>query len=158
MCLQVLQTSTDPLDQTWLNGKEATVNRALDGSTYPSLKLLHSVFGKINYGGLKHNSLYLGLGLPSSGWQSLIETHVLSTTADLSHSIYRVNKGKCILVWEMWVRASITLILLCRCNFKKWEQLFSKCLYWMIMMVGYYRVKCWTESCGERQRERREER
>jgi len=50
-----------------LNGKEATVNRALDGSTYPGKKLLHSVFGKINYGGLKHNSLYLGLVLPSGG-------------------------------------------------------------------------------------------
>jgi hypothetical protein len=56
------------------NGKEATVNRALDGSTYPSLNLVHSVFGKINYGGLKHNSLYLGLVLPSGGWQSLIYT------------------------------------------------------------------------------------
>ncbi len=55
------------------NGKEATVNRALDGSTYPSLKVVHSVFGKINYGGLKHNSLYLGLVLPSGGWQCLIQ-------------------------------------------------------------------------------------
>ena len=26
---------------------------------------MHSVFGKINYGGLKHNSLYLGLVQPS---------------------------------------------------------------------------------------------
>jgi hypothetical protein len=26
---------------------------------------VHSVFGKINYGGLKHNSLYMGLVLPS---------------------------------------------------------------------------------------------
>ncbi len=25
---------------------------------------MHSVFGKINYGGLKHNSLYLGLAQP----------------------------------------------------------------------------------------------
>jgi hypothetical protein len=49
------------------NGKETTVNRALDGSTYPGLKLVHPVFGKINYGGLKHNSLYLGLVLPSGG-------------------------------------------------------------------------------------------
>jgi hypothetical protein len=49
------------------NGKEANVNRALDGSTYPGLKLVHYVFGKINYGGLKHNSLYLGLALPSGG-------------------------------------------------------------------------------------------
>jgi hypothetical protein len=28
---------------------------------------VHSVFVKINYGGLKHNSLYLGLVLPSGG-------------------------------------------------------------------------------------------
>jgi hypothetical protein len=49
------------------NGKEATVNRLLDGSTYPGLKLVHSVFGKINYGGLKHNSFYLGPVLPSGG-------------------------------------------------------------------------------------------
>ncbi len=47
------------------NRKKATVNRMLDGSTYPSEKLVHSVFGKINFGGLKHNSLYLGLILPS---------------------------------------------------------------------------------------------
>ncbi len=33
---------------------------------------MHSVFGKINYDGLKHNSLYLGLVLPSGGRQSLI--------------------------------------------------------------------------------------
>jgi hypothetical protein len=33
---------------------------------------VHSVFGKINYGGLKHNSLYLALVLPYGGWQSLI--------------------------------------------------------------------------------------
>ncbi len=33
---------------------------------------MHDVFGKINCGGLKHNSLYLGLELPSDGWQSLI--------------------------------------------------------------------------------------
>ncbi len=39
----------------------------LDGGTYPSLKLAHSVFGKINYGGLKHNSLFLGLVLTSGG-------------------------------------------------------------------------------------------
>ncbi len=45
----------------YINGQEATINRALDDSTYPSKKLVHSVFGKINYGGLKHNSLYLGL-------------------------------------------------------------------------------------------------
>ncbi len=50
-----------------VNGRESTVNRALDGSTYPGEKLVHSVFGKINYGGLKSNSLYLGLVLPSDG-------------------------------------------------------------------------------------------
>ncbi len=50
----------------WGYGKEATVNRALDGTTYPGKKLAYSVFGKINYGGLKHN-LYLGLVLPSGG-------------------------------------------------------------------------------------------
>jgi hypothetical protein len=31
------------------------------------LKASASVMGKINYGGLKHNSLYLGLVLPSGG-------------------------------------------------------------------------------------------
>ncbi len=49
------------------NGKEATVNRVLDGSMYPSQMLVHSVFGKIHYGGLKHDSLYLELVLPSGG-------------------------------------------------------------------------------------------
>jgi hypothetical protein len=38
------------------NGKEANVNRAPDGSTYPSQMLVYSVFGKINYGGFKHNT------------------------------------------------------------------------------------------------------
>ncbi len=50
-----------------INGKEAIVNRVLDGNTYPGYTLVHSVFGKVNYGGLKHNSLYLGLVLPSGG-------------------------------------------------------------------------------------------
>jgi hypothetical protein len=49
------------------NGKEVTINRAQDGSTYPGYKLVHSEFGKINYGGLKHTSLYLRLILPSGG-------------------------------------------------------------------------------------------
>jgi hypothetical protein len=49
------------------NGKEATINRGLNGSSYSGLKLVHSIFGKINYGGLKHNSLYLGLVLRSGG-------------------------------------------------------------------------------------------
>ncbi len=49
------------------NVKEATINRALDGSTYPCLKPEHSILGIIYYGGLKHNSLYFGLVLPSVG-------------------------------------------------------------------------------------------
>ncbi len=55
-----------------VNRKDATVNKALNGSMHPVQKLVHSVFGNINYGGLKHNSLYLGLVLPSGGWHSLI--------------------------------------------------------------------------------------
>jgi hypothetical protein len=55
------------LRQRNLNREETTVNRALDGGMYPSYKLMHSAFCKINYGGLKHNSLYLGLVLPSGG-------------------------------------------------------------------------------------------
>jgi hypothetical protein len=47
------------------NGKEATINRALDGSTASAF--VHSVFCTINYGCLKHNSLYLRLVLPSGG-------------------------------------------------------------------------------------------
>jgi hypothetical protein len=35
----------------------------------------------MNYGGLKHNSLYLGLLLTSGGWQSIIEQHELDTNA-----------------------------------------------------------------------------
>jgi hypothetical protein len=34
-----------------------------------------SVFGKINYGGLKHNSLYLGLVLPSGGDRASLEPY-----------------------------------------------------------------------------------
>ncbi len=66
-----------PKNSFCANGKEATINRVLDGSTYPSKKLVHYVFGKINYGGLKRNSLYLGLVLPSGGWQSLIVSQIL---------------------------------------------------------------------------------
>ncbi len=60
--------------QIWYsdNGKEATINRALDGSTYLGQKIVHYVFDKINYGSLKHSSLYLGLVQPSGGRQSLI--------------------------------------------------------------------------------------
>ncbi len=53
------------LESAFSNGKEATVNRALDGSTYPGQNLVHSVFSKINYGGLKCNILYLGLVMSS---------------------------------------------------------------------------------------------
>ncbi len=45
-----------------VNGKTATLNRTLDGSTYPGIKLLRSLIGKIYYGGLKRNSLYFGTG------------------------------------------------------------------------------------------------
>ncbi len=38
---------------------------------------VNSVCGKINYGGLKHNSSYLGLVLPSGGSQSLIAINFL---------------------------------------------------------------------------------
>jgi hypothetical protein len=58
---------SDIFEQGIFNGKEATVNIVLDSSTCPGYKLVHFVFGKINYGGLKHNSLYLGLVLPSGG-------------------------------------------------------------------------------------------
>ncbi len=37
---------------------------------------MHSVFGKINFGGLKRNGLYLGLVLPSGGRQSHIATRI----------------------------------------------------------------------------------
>ncbi len=72
------------------NGKEATVNRALYNSKCPSLKQVHSVFGEINYGGLKHN---LGLVLPSGGWQSLIQhwrwlAQKHSSSSDHSELVY----------------------------------------------------------------------
>jgi hypothetical protein len=66
-CCHCLATVRNYLKIDDTNGKEATVNRMLDGNTYPSEKLVHSVFGKINYDGLKHNSLYLGLVLSSGG-------------------------------------------------------------------------------------------
>ncbi len=40
---------------------------------------MHSVFGKINYGDLKPNSVYLGLVLPSGGCQSLIRLRFIYT-------------------------------------------------------------------------------
>jgi hypothetical protein len=50
------------------------------------VKRCNSVFGKINYGGLKHNSLYLGLVLPSGECQSLIE-------GQTNHLIFSVKKS-----------------------------------------------------------------
>ncbi len=41
---------------------------------------MHSVFVKINYGGLKHNRLYLGLVSPSGGWQSPINSETNKAT------------------------------------------------------------------------------
>ncbi len=49
---------------------------------------MHYVLGKINYGGLKHNSLYLGLVLLSGGWQSLID-------AECRYAECRGAKQKC---------------------------------------------------------------
>jgi len=49
------------------NGRESTVNRALDGSIYliKSSKFLLEFF---LFGVQKHNNLYLRLLMPSSGW------------------------------------------------------------------------------------------
>ncbi len=55
-----------------LNGKESTVNRALGGSTYPGKKPVRPSLCKIILVVMKHSNLYLGLVLPSGGWQSLI--------------------------------------------------------------------------------------
>ncbi len=50
------------------NGAESVVNRAIDGSTYPSKKLkLSFIFAK-NIIVMKHNNLYMALVTPSSGW------------------------------------------------------------------------------------------
>jgi hypothetical protein len=48
------------------NGREAAVNRAIYGSTYPNLKLLPSSPWKKDLVVKKHNSLYLRLVTPSS--------------------------------------------------------------------------------------------
>jgi hypothetical protein len=48
------------------NGRVSTINRALDGSTHPGQKLVPSALRKkivVN----KHNNLYFGLIMPSSG-------------------------------------------------------------------------------------------
>jgi hypothetical protein len=39
-----------------------------------------------------------------------------------------------------------------RCSPLKWEQLFAKCVYWMIMNIGHDRVTYSKEDCGERAR------
>ncbi len=49
---------------------------------------MHYVFCKIYYGGLKHTSLYLGLVLPSGGWQSLIDQAII-------HVVHIVGIGFC---------------------------------------------------------------
>ncbi len=48
------------------NGRESTVNRALDGSIYPGYKLAPSSQKIVLLGVRKHNNLYLRLVLPSS--------------------------------------------------------------------------------------------
>jgi hypothetical protein len=52
----------------------------------PVKKLVHSVFGKINYGSLKHNSLYLGLVLPSGPNVIKLFTAVLYTIYSSKHT------------------------------------------------------------------------
>jgi len=54
------------------NGKESTVNRALGGSAYAGKKLACSSLYKKILVVMKHSNLYLGLVLPSDGWQSVI--------------------------------------------------------------------------------------
>jgi len=49
------------------NGRESTVNRALDGSIYPGQKLAPSSKKMILLGVKKHNNLYLKLVTPSGG-------------------------------------------------------------------------------------------
>jgi hypothetical protein len=56
------------------NGKESTINRALGGSTYPSSKLVRYSLCKKILVVMKHSNLYLGLVLPSGGWQSFISS------------------------------------------------------------------------------------
>ncbi len=50
-----------------VNGRESTVNRALDGSTNPSLKLVLSSICEQNVIVKKCNGLYSGLVTPFSG-------------------------------------------------------------------------------------------
>ncbi len=47
--------------------KESAVNRALDGRTYTNQKLVPSSLCK-KVIVKKHNNLYFGLVMPSSGW------------------------------------------------------------------------------------------
>ncbi len=60
------------------NGKASTVNRALDGCTYPSLKLVPSSLCKKIVSCMKCNNLYSGLVMPSSGWWSPITLSVVT--------------------------------------------------------------------------------
>jgi hypothetical protein len=48
------------------NGRESSINRALDGSTYPSSKLMLSSLCKKKLVVKKCNNLYLGLLMPTS--------------------------------------------------------------------------------------------
>ncbi len=57
---------------------------------------MHYVFGKTNYGGLKHNSLYLGLVLASGGWQSLIAYIFKSVLFHLTF----VTESWCFCKWQ----------------------------------------------------------
>jgi hypothetical protein len=70
------------------NGKESTINRALGGSTYPGWKLVHSPLCKKKLVVIKHSNLYLGLVLPSGGWQCLISQYDWSHSAESQNDIH----------------------------------------------------------------------
>ncbi len=71
---------------------------------------MHSVFGKINYGGLKHNSVYLGLVLPSGGWQNLIVSQFVcchkSSSLQQSLKIFSPKR-----IWSSWRRRNNLLVV-----------------------------------------------
>ncbi len=62
-----------------VNGRGSAIKRALDGSTYPSWKLVPSSLWKKVVSCMKHINLYSGLVTPSSGWWSPIAPILLTT-------------------------------------------------------------------------------
>ncbi len=61
------------------NGRRSAIERALDGSTYPSWMLVPSSLCKKVVSCMKHINLYSGLVMPSSGWWSPIAPILLTT-------------------------------------------------------------------------------